>query len=194
MYRIASTGSAEGAGALHDLVFAAHRLIVHVGGFVEHLAAGLGPTDWLVLAVMLTLGHLSGRVGIWAYCLVSLPGTLAHELAHWVTALVLRASPSLPSIIPQRMKSGAWRLGSVGFSAGLIRSVPIALAPLALAPLSIWWAGAHLPGLPFGPMYLLHAWIASTAFAASLPSSQDWSIAAPTLGAVAMLTALILLG
>lgn len=157
---------------------------------VHRLAGGLRSFDWIVLGSLLLLTHLAGRVGIWAYCLVALPGTIAHELAHYLVALVLRARPSPPSIIPERTATG-WRLGAVEFQPGLLRTVPIALAPFALAPLGLWWAGAALPGLAFGPLYILHAWGASSAFAASLPSSQDWSIAAPALFLAALILAAV---
>lgn len=178
---------------MHQLITWVHGGVTHAARLIGHLSAGLTTVDWLVLAFLLLMGYLCGRIGMWAYCVATLPGTIAHELAHYLVALVLGARPSPPSIIPERTKTG-WRLGSVHFSAGIVRAVPIALAPLALAPLSLWWAGSHLPTLPFGPLYLGHAWIASTAFGASLPSSQDWSIAAPTLAIIALISGAALLG
>ena len=139
----------------------------------------LSGTDWIFLGLALVAIQASSRLGMWVYCAVTLPGTLAHELAHFLVALPLGARPSLPSIIPQKA-GGGWRMGSVTFSAGILRSVPIALAPLVLAPLSLWWAGAFLP-MATMPWYVLHGWVAATMFAASLPSSEDWKIAAPTL-------------
>ncbi|ABM97064.1 hypothetical protein [Methylibium petroleiphilum] len=168
--------------ALHLLVSAAH-----------HLAGDLGRGDALVLAAVFVLSQLAARLGFAAYCLFALPGTLAHELAHYLVALLLRARPSLPSIIPEKTESG-WRLGSVTFYAGLFRSVPIALAPMALAPLSLWWASSTLPGQPFGLPYAAYAWAAVTAFQASLPSSADWWIAAPALFLIGAVAALAILG
>lgn len=85
---------------------------------------------WCVLASIRSTG--------WTIFL-RVPSTLAHELSHWVVALVTRASPSFPSIIPRRdAASGGWVLGSVRFkpswgSAALIACAPFfILAPLAL--------------------------------------------------------------
>ena len=44
-----------------------------------------------------------------------------------LVALLLFAKPQFPSLIPQRMEHG-WRLGSVAFRAGWLRSLPIFLA------------------------------------------------------------------
>lgn len=159
----------------------------------ETRASNLGATDWAVLVGILVLQRICVHVGMWAYCIAVLPGTALHEAMHWLVAAVLRARPSMPSLVPIRTASG-WRLGSVQFSAGYLRSLPIALAPLALAPLSLWWVTSFLPGEPMGVTYLFHAWVSASAFGASLPSRQDWSIAAPALivGAlVALLIALV---
>lgn len=161
-----------------------------VSEVVGLLGAGLDLFDAAVLAAFLLVAQLAARIGMWTYCFAVLPGTLMHELAHYFVALVLRARPKLPSLLPEKTPYG-WRLGSVDFRAGILRSVPIALAPFALAPLGLLWASATLPELAFGGEYLLHAWGASTTFSASLPSRQDWKIAAPALllGAMAILVA-----
>jgi hypothetical protein len=125
----------------------------------------------------------SSRLGMWVYALVALPGTLAHELAHFLLALVLAARPSFPSLVPQRTAHG-WRLGSVAFRAGIVRSVPIALAPLLLAPLSLWWAASFLASAPW-PQYAFYAWVAAALLSASLPSSADFRIALPALAILA---------
>ena len=86
-------------------------------------------------------------------------------------------------------------MGSVRFQAGYFRSLPIALAPVALAPLSFWWATTFMPGAGPGPVYWLHAWLAASAFGASVLSSQDWSVAAPALlvGAVVVVALWVVL-
>jgi len=136
----------------------------------------LSTTDWAVLAVALALIRASTRLGMWPYALVALPGTLAHELAHFLVAWLLAAKPSFPSLVPERSERG-WRL----------RSVPIALAPLALAPLAlcwavIWMAPAH------GWHYGVQAWIVAALISASLPSSADVKIALPALTVLAVIS------
>ena len=129
----------------------------------------LSMTDLGFVLAALLLIRASSRLGMWPYALLALPGTLAHELAHFLAALVLAAKPSFPSLIPQRTERG-WRLGSVTFRAGILRSVPIALAPLALLPFALYWAAIFLPSAT-GTLYGVHAWLSAALVSASLPSS-----------------------
>jgi hypothetical protein len=149
----------------------------------------LGVADLAAIAAAAVLQQLSARLGLWVYAVVALPGTLGHELAHYGMATVLRARPSLPTLLPRRQPDG-WRLGAVTFQAGLLRSLPIAVAPLALAPLT-WWLAAHtLAGRPVDVVYLLWTWACGALLRASLPSREDWRIAAPGLLVLAVLAAI----
>ena len=142
----------------------------------------LSPTDLWLVGGSLVLLRASSRLGMWPYALVAMPGTLAHELAHYLVALALFAKPSFPSLIPQRTAHG-WRLGSVTFRAGLARALPIALAPFALMPLALWWAATRMsPAV--GALYCMHAWIIAALLSASLPSSADFKIALPALAVI----------
>ena len=135
----------------------------------------------LVLAA-LVLMRLAARLGMWPYAIAALPGTAAHEAAHYLMALVLGARPEFPSLLPRR-DGRAWRLGSVQFRAGLLRSVPIVLAPLLLFPLAVAWAVLLLAPAEGGGQWL-HAWVVATLLAAGWPSGADWRIAAPALALV----------
>lgn len=139
----------------------------------------LTAADYALVLGFLALIRLSSRLGMWTYAALALPGTLAHELAHYVVALLLLAQPQFPSLVPQR-SGAAWRLGSVAFRAGLLRSLPIALAPLALLPLALWWALAWMVPAD-GFAHYMHAWIAAALVSASLPSRADFRIALPAL-------------
>lgn len=144
----------------------------------------LSATDlWLVAGSLLLL-RASSRLGMWPYALLAMPGTLAHELAHYLVALALLAKPSFPSLMPQRTLHG-WRLGSVTFRAGVVRALPIALAPFALLPLALWWA-VTLMASATGALYFVHAWIVAALVSASLPSSADFRIALPALAVIAL--------
>lgn len=149
-------------------------------GELQALSTG----DILLVAGMLLLIRLAHRLGMWTYALVAMPGTFAHELAHYLVATVLMAKPSFPSLIPQRQEHG-WRLGSVAFRAGWLRSLPIALAPFALLPLALWWAATWMqPAAGF--TYFLQAWIVAALVSASLPSAADFRIALPALGVIGL--------
>jgi hypothetical protein len=147
-------------------------------------AQALAAADIALVLGCLFLIRLSSRLGVWAYALLALPGTLAHELAHYLVALLLFAKPQFPSLIPRRMDHG-WRLGSVAFRAGWLRSLPIALAPFALLPLALWWAVSWMaPSV--GVAYFAHAWIVAALVSASLPSAADFRIALPALAFLAL--------
>lgn len=158
-------------------------------GWTADQLNSLSTQDIAGVIVAIVLMRASSRLGMWPYALLSLPGTLAHESAHFIVALLLAAQPSFPSLIPQRTAHG-WRLGSVTFRAGVVRSVPIALAPLLLAPLGLWWAATFLVPMA-GWWYALHVWVVAAIFSASLPSSADFRIAVPALAILAMVAAIV---
>ena len=141
-----------------------------------------------VLGAVLII-RLSRHAGMWIYALIALPGTVAHEFAHFVIAFVLGARPSFPSIRPVRTEHG-WRLGSVAFRVGYARALPIALAPLLLAPLALWWAGSLLHPASW-PLYGLHVWIVAALLTASLPSATDFKLALPALAVVTVLAMIV---
>ncbi|MDP4028555.1 MAG: hypothetical protein Q8P42_06260 [Gallionella sp.] len=135
-------------------------------------------THFLIGTMLAVHYAIAPRLGMWAFSVLSLPSTLAHELGHWFVALVLGARPSFPNIIPKR-EGSTWALGSVRVSPNILTRIPIALAPFALLPLGIWYAVAHSDAL--GWWYLVHIWISGTLIAASLPSRQDWLVALPAI-------------
>ena len=143
--------------------------------------------DLSLLVCVLVFHRVVARLGMWPYAIFTLIGTIAHELGHFLTAKVLFAKPSFPSLIPKKTESG-WRLGSVAFQPNLFKNIPISLAPFLLAPLGLWWS-IHYMHTATGGWYLIHAWIAGTVIMASSPSSQDWKIAAPSLVIIAVVVA-----
>jgi len=160
-------------------------------GWIEQRLLALSIVDVACILVALAIIRLSRHAGMWIYALVALPGTLAHELAHFIVALVLFAHPRFPSLAPIRMESGGWRLGSVAFRANFARALPIAMAPIALAPLALWWAGTFLHAATW-PLYGLHAWIVAAMITASVPSPADFKLAFPALIALVVVAAIIL--
>lgn len=147
------------------------------------------PELYLQVLAAMALMRASQRLGMWPYALLALPGTIAHEFAHYLVARVLGAPASFPSLLPERSEHG-WRLGSVAFRAGWLRSVPIVLAPFLLLPLALAWAIAFLPTATW-PLRLLHLWLVAALAYAAFPSRADWRIALPAL-AIAALVALII--
>lgn len=142
--------------------------------------APLGAIDWACLIAAVLIQRLASALGMWPYALVALPGTLVHELAHFLVALLLQAEPTMPSIIPQRTPHG-WRLGSVRFHGNFLVAAPIALAPFVLTPLALWIAVHTMAWHRIDWIYALWTWICASLLSASLPSRQDWRVAAPFL-------------
>jgi hypothetical protein len=147
---------------------------------IDQFLQALSPADAACVLVAIAIIALAKHAGMWIYALVALPGTFAHELAHFLVGLLLGARPSFPSLIPVRTERG-WRLGAVSFRVGHLRALPIALAPLLLLPLACWWALALLHTATW-PLYALHVWITAALLTASMPSRSDWKLALPALG------------
>ena len=148
----------------------------------------LSPLDVGCALVAMVAIYACRHAGMWIYALTALPGTFAHELAHFIVAFVLGAQPQFPSLIPQRT-AGGWRLGSVAVRAGPVRALPIAMAPLLLAPLGLWWASVLMHPAA-GALYFLHTWIVAALLTASLPSKADLKLAWPGFAVLALLAAI----
>jgi len=159
--------------------------ITSLGAWLQDIVLTLSLVDVLCVLGAVLIIYISRYAGMWIYALTALPGTVAHELAHFVVAFMFGARPAFPSLLPVRTQRG-WQLGSVQFRVGHARALPIAMAPLLLAPLALWWASALLhPALP--PLYFLHVWIVAALVTASLPSTTDFKLALPALSVLALL-------
>ena len=136
--------------------------------------AGFIPSVALVLILVALLRAV--RNSMWRIALLSLPGTIAHELAHFVVGLLLLAKPRGFSIWP-KAQSHSWRLGSVSFgNIGLLNGAFVALAPLLLLPIA--WLCVVYVLLPLWNdsqwgWWLLTGYLTATALFAALPSFQD---------------------
>ena len=114
------------------------------------------------------------------------PGTLLHELMHWLVALITHGKPSLPSIWPKRSRDG-WMLGHVDFAnPRWYNTALIALAPLMLLPLVIWLYLHQIAKIPlFSGWHWLLMYVAITAAMSTLPSRVDlrlaWKYSATTI-------------
>jgi hypothetical protein len=150
--------------------------------------AGLIPSA-LVVVIFYALLR-AARVSMWRIALLSLPGTVAHEGAHFLVGLLLGARPHGFSIWPQADGRG-WRLGSVSFGRiGLLNGAWVAFAPLLLLPLT--WLGLVQVLLPLWTArqwgwWLLAGYLTATALFAALPSWQDLKLGSRSLLCYALL-------
>ena len=146
---------------------------------IEHISNYLSLNGFIpsvILSIFCYVVLLSARSSLWGLAVLVLPGTFAHELAHFIVGLMLGAKPSGFSLQPQR-RAKAWRLGAVTFRrVGVLNGAFIALAPLALLPLG-WlclmhlsvpaWAAAHWTA------WFVAGYLNATLFYACLPSRTD---------------------
>ena len=91
----------------------------------------------IVLVIFLMrLTHATYR-SLWLSALVNIPGTVLHELMHFLIGGFMNARPCNFTIIPRRdPATGAYVMGSVGFrNVTFYNAIPAALAPLLLLPL-----------------------------------------------------------
>lgn len=112
----------------------------------------------------------------WVYALSLWPGTVAHELLHYVAGLLFGARPLSLSVIPRRKPDGGWLLGSVSFARlRWWNSVPVGLAPLALMPAGGWVFAESCTQ----PVLSGSAWgmklLAAQCLLAGWPSPRDWA-------------------
>ncbi|GAB4027706.1 MAG: hypothetical protein Fur0011_6370 [Candidatus Microgenomates bacterium] len=90
----------------------------------------------------------TNRVGKWLYTLIFLPGTILHELSHWLMAELLGVRTGEITILPDfetTEERGSERLGSVATaSSGPLRSFMIGAAPFFTGLFILWILGSLL--------------------------------------------------
>jgi hypothetical protein len=112
-------------------------------------------------------------VRTWMFFVV--PGTMAHELAHYLVAIVTGGRPEPISLWPRRNGDGGWVMGSVVFRPNLFNGALVALAPLYLLPPLAWWCGLqHVNATPLAA--LGWGYLTAVLLYSAWPSSVDWKI------------------
>ena len=85
------------------------------------------------------------------FSLVSLPGTIGHELLHWLVGTLALARPVKVSLIPKFHRDGSATLGYVMFSnIRWYNALWVGFAPLLALPAAIWlvyWRSTQIPPL-----------------------------------------------
>lgn len=129
------------------------------------------------MAMMLWLLNQARR-SFWLFSLLALPGTVCHELCHWIVGGLLNGRPVRFTVLPRREGRG-FALGSVAFenlrwyNAFFIGLAPVLLLPVAYA-LFLWRLGRS-PAFGWPEMAILLV-LANLVFGA-MPSRQDLRIA-----------------
>lgn len=135
----------------------------------------------ILLVIMLAvLQARVGRAGAFWQIFWALPGTVLHELSHFVVAGVTGGRPSGFTVVPRRGSSrGQWVLGSVTIGRpGAVSALPSALAPLALNIVAYYlyrnWGYWFPSDLPHTLLMYLAIYLFSYS---SIPSGQDFRVA-----------------
>ena len=143
------------------------------------LQSSLSMSD-IALHAMITLALLIAVLWLrrWplVYAFSILPGTIAHELLHFLAGWVMGAKPISLSITPRPKAGGGWVLGSVVFTNLRWWNSPlVGLAPMALLPCGAYLLFASIP-LPLlsisGAGIKL---VAVQSLIAGWPSPTDWA-------------------
>ncbi|MDR5728943.1 MAG: hypothetical protein RB191_16125 [Terriglobia bacterium] len=104
-----------------------------------------------------------------------LPGVTAHELAHFLVALVTGSNPKPISLVPKRIPGG-WELGSVIFTPHWASAALVALAPLYLLPPAALFLD-DLAGNAGRSAQFIVGYCVATLICNAWPSSTDWNVA-----------------
>ena len=84
----------------------------------------------------------STQVAVWLFWVLFLPGTLLHELSHWLVATLLGVKTSGFSLWPTVKRKGELQMGAVQVSASdPFRHSLIGLAPLAFGTIAVLFIG-----------------------------------------------------
>ena len=133
------------------------------------------PILWLIAAFLVLLlvhrwleAHLQGlaylstghpTVAMWVFFIIFLPGTLVHELSHWLMAKLLAVRTGRIELWPRAQKNGAVWLGSVQIArTDPVRASLVGLAPLLSGSLLAALIGAHLQLDTLGSALAAGAW------------------------------------
>jgi hypothetical protein len=101
------------------------------------------------------------------------PGTVVHEMLHYIVGFFLGARPSEMSVVPKTTESNT--VGYVNFETlNWFNALPTAMAPLLALPLAGWIVGqVTLEWSVAGAFWI---WAVSSIIAQSWPSTTDFAV------------------
>ncbi|MBR1605969.1 MAG: hypothetical protein IJ660_07700 [Alphaproteobacteria bacterium] len=132
----------------------------------------------LLVVFLMRLKYATYR-SMWVSALVNVPGTLLHELMHYLVGAFLNARPCNFTILPRRNLEGDYVMGSVGFqNITFYNAVPAALAPLLLLPIGFYLNRYFLPNMvPTLLNYVLYVLLQTIIVENAIPSRTDFNVA-----------------
>ena len=135
---------------------------------------------YLILLVIVLL-HLKNATyrSLFMSALVNIPGTVLHELMHFLVGWFLNARPCNFNLIPRKGENGNYVMGSVGFTnITFYNAVPASMAPLLLLPIGFYINRYVLPMIePTFLNYTLYVLLQTIIIENAMPSRADFKVA-----------------
>lgn len=131
---------------------------------------------------------------IYLAALINMPGTILHEMSHFIVGLLLGAQPTRFNLFPKK-NGDAYVMGSVSFrNIRFYNAFPAAMAPLLLLALAyaVNLYFMHLPSVNLW-QYLLFILLETIIIENSVPSPTDFRVAFSSLLGVVLYGAFLLL-
>ena len=135
---------------------------------------------YLILMVVILIRIKNATYNSMLLCaLINIPGTVLHELMHFLVGLFLNAKPYNFSLFPKRAEGGGYVMGSVGFTnITKYNAVPAAMAPLLLLPIGFYINRYVLPMVePTFVNFTLYILLQTIIIENSIPSTTDFCVA-----------------
>lgn len=116
------------------------------------------------------------RGSLLVFSILSLPGTFAHEMMHWLTGFFANAQPCGINLIPSRV-GNSYVLGSVSFrNISWYNGWIVGLSPILLLPGAYFIAVLH-ERLGWSIIDVTLLYLAAQLLMSCIPSTQDIKIA-----------------
>jgi hypothetical protein len=133
----------------------------------------------ICLVILLSKVKHASYKNMWLAAIVEIPGTILHEMSHFIVGFLLNAKPSSFSIIPKRTEDGYYTMGSVSFrNIRFYNALPSAMAPFLLLPLGIWIENNMLQNLNATLLnYVLYVLFQTIVIESAIPSRTDFKVA-----------------
>ena len=133
----------------------------------------------ILLVVFLTRLKYATYSSMWASALINIPGTLLHEMMHFLVGALFNAQPFNFTLLPRRNAEGDYVMGSVSFrNITFYNAVPAALAPLLLLLIGFYVNRYVLPMMaPTLGNYVLYVLLQTIIVENAIPSQTDFDVA-----------------
>ncbi|MBO5442393.1 MAG: hypothetical protein J6A33_01240 [Alphaproteobacteria bacterium] len=132
----------------------------------------------LLVVILMRMKYNTYR-SMWLSALVNIPGTMLHEMMHYLVGLFLNAAPCNFTLFPKKNEDGDYVMGSVSFrNVTFYNAVPSAMAPFLLLPIGFYINRYLLPVMqPTFFNYILYVLLQTIIIENAIPSNADFRVA-----------------